>query len=311
MAGGWSPAKVARIKSVALPEKIKCAGCLEERSITGFSASQIARLRKKFATQGHLALTRNAARCLYCTGGAAPTEIECSRCRKTKPLEAFTKTQRVDWYLATCKTCTAYYMTSETWEAERENALAIGADGYTEPGSTIAESIDGGVALESLKSFSISTEPTRRSHLRLPGNERLGHGMWLEDASVVDDGEVEIASTIQAPSSAAKFSGWDVPGLRTEERRPASVSSTETKRNSWAKIKSADPDRNARILKMSDPMRHLNDEEDKAMTEELSYRTMVGARDRTKLHKEIQAGDADSTNGDDASTVKADDARNN
>lgn len=30
-------------------------------------------------------------------------------------------------------------MTSETWEAERENALAIGADGYTETGSTIAE----------------------------------------------------------------------------------------------------------------------------------------------------------------------------
>ena len=62
---------------------------------------------------------------------------------------------------------------------------------------------------------------------------------------------------------------------------------------------------------MSDPMRHLNDEEDKAMTEELSYRTMVGARDRTKLHKEIQAGDADTTNGDDASTIKADDAGNN
>lgn len=39
----------------------------------------------------------------------------------------------------TCKTCTAYYMTSETWEVERENAIAIGADGYTEAGSTIAE----------------------------------------------------------------------------------------------------------------------------------------------------------------------------
>ena len=30
-------------------------------------------------------------------------------------------------------------MTSETWEAERENALAVGADGYTEAGSTITE----------------------------------------------------------------------------------------------------------------------------------------------------------------------------
>lgn len=77
-------------------------------------------------------------------------------------------------------------------------------------------------------------------------------------------------------------------------------------------LQSTDPDRNARILKMSDPMRHLNDEEDKEMAEELSYRTMVGARDRTKLHKEIRAGDVDTTtDGDGASTVKADDAGNN
>lgn len=34
-----------------------------------------------------------------------PTEIECSRCRKTKPLDAFTKTQRVDWDLAVCASC--------------------------------------------------------------------------------------------------------------------------------------------------------------------------------------------------------------
>lgn len=74
---------------------------------------------------------------------------------------------------------------------------------------------------------------------------------------------------------------------------------------------SADPDRNARILKMSDPMRHLNDEEEKGLAGEVSYRTMIGARDRTKLHKEIRAGDLDTADGDDASTVKADDAGNN
>lgn len=55
---------------------------------------------------------------------------------------------------------------------------------------------------------------------------------------------------------------------------------------------------------MSDPMRHLNDEEDMERAA-VSSRTMVGARDYTKLHKEIQAGDVGTPDGDDASTVKA------
>ncbi|RAO67686.1 uncharacterized protein BHQ10_003698 [Talaromyces amestolkiae] len=304
MAGGWSPAKVARVKSVTLPDKIKCAGCNEERTITAFSASQINRLRKKFATQGHLALVRNAVRCLYCTGGIMPTEIECYRCRITKPLDAFTKTQRLDWSSATCKTCTAYYMTSETWEEERENAIAMGIDGYTETGSTIDESVDGGVPLESLRSFSISTESPRLGHLQLEEDRQLGTGIWVEDASTNEADDDEVASTSQAPSSAARFSGWDLPAVRADERRPAPTSSTESKRKNWAKVKSADPSRAARILKMSDPMRHLNEKADRER-EELSCRSMVGARDHTKLHKEIRAGDVSTTDGDDASTVKA------
>lgn len=42
-------------------------------------------------------------------------------------------------FLKTCKTCTAYYMTSESWEEEKENAIAMGIDGYTETGSIIDE----------------------------------------------------------------------------------------------------------------------------------------------------------------------------
>ena len=67
---------------------------------------------------------------------------------------------------------------------------------------------------------------------------------------------------------------------------------------------------------MSDPMRHLNEEEDRETAGEISYRTMVGARDHTKLHKKMRSGDVDTTDGgadtttdgDDASTVKASDA---
>lgn len=105
--------------------------------------------------------------------------------------------------------------------------------------------------------------------------------------------------------------------MRADERRPIPTNSTESKRKNWAKVKvcfslnrtfiyrfgshnddvriqSADPSRAARILKMSDPMRHLNDEADRER-EELSCRSMVGARDHTKLHKEIRAGDDAST----------------
>lgn len=58
-------------------------------------------------------------------------------------------------------------------------------------------------------------------------------------------------------------------------------------------------------------MRHLNDEEAMRGADALSSRTMVGVRDRTKLHKEIRAGDVDTSDGDDTLTVKADDAGDN
>ncbi|EEA26545.1 conserved hypothetical protein [Talaromyces marneffei ATCC 18224] len=288
---------------------MKCTRCQAERPITSYSESQIARLRKKLATQGQVALTQHAARCLHCTGGIMPPEIECSRCRKTKPLNAFTKTQRADWDLATCKTCTAYYMTSETWEEERENAIAMGIpDGYTEIASTIGESVDGGVRLESLESFSIASKSTSRICLRLEDNGQLGRGIWLEDSSVngTEDGDDD--SVNDAPSSAAKFSGWDFPALRAEASRPSSANSAEGNRKRWAKVKSADPNRNARILKMSDPMHHLNDEEDKERAEAVSLRAMVGTRDRSKLNQKIRADEVEVTIDDDASIVKARDS---
>jgi hypothetical protein len=54
-------------------------------------------------------------------------------------------------------------------------------------------------------------------------------------------------------------------------------------------------------------MRYLNDQEDKAMTE-VSYHTMVGAKDRSNLHKEMRTDESVTTGDDDVSTVKAGDA---
>lgn len=61
--------------------------------------------------------------------------------------------------------------------------------------------------------------------------------MWLEDDSVIDDGEDDSASTNQAPSSTAQYSGWNVVALRAEASHPTATKSTESKGKSWAKIK--------------------------------------------------------------------------
>lgn len=144
-------------------------------------------------------------------------------------------------------------MTSETWEEEQENAIAIGADGYTEAGSTIDEvgrshtgtdlgadtgqSVDGGVPLESLKAFSISSQPTRRRHLQLEEDGNLGAGAWVEDASTNDAEDNDDVSTSNAPSSAAGYSGWDFPALRAEASLPTTTNGTGSKGKNWAKIK--------------------------------------------------------------------------
>ena len=60
---------------------------------------------------------------------------------------------------------------------------------------------------------------------------------------------------------------------------------------------------------MSDPLHHLNDEEDRANMQQVSTNTMVGAHDRTKLHQEIHNEDLGTTYGDGGSTVTADTAR--
>lgn len=59
---------------------------------------------------------------------------------------------------------------------------------------------------------------------------------------------------------------------------------------------------------MSDPMHHLNDEEDKERAEAVSLRAMVGTRDRSKLNQKIRADEVEVTIDDDASIVKARDS---
>lgn len=91
--------------------------------------------------------------------------------------------------------------------------------------------------LESLESFSIASKSTSRICLRLEDNGQLGRGIWLEDSSVngTEDGDDD--SVNDAPSSAAKFSGWDFPALRAEASRPSSANSAEGNRKRWAKVK--------------------------------------------------------------------------
>lgn len=202
-------------------------------------------------------------------------------------------------------------MTSETWEEELEKSIEKDGDGYTETSSTIDESVDGGVPLELFKSFSVSSQSARRGRLPSEQDRNLGAGLWLEDddASTTVTEDKDDLSTKNAPSSAAGYSGWDFPALNANASRPTPKIEPQSTRKNWARIKSADPTRNARILKMSDPLHHLNDEEDRANMQQVSTNTMVGAHDRTKLHQEIHNEDLGTTYGDGGSTVTADTAR--
>jgi hypothetical protein len=63
------------------------------------------------------------------------------------------------------------------------------------------------------------------------------NGLWLGEGSVNDVEGDNDASTDITPSSAAKFSGWDLPALRAEESRPVSANGADGKQKNWARVK--------------------------------------------------------------------------
>ncbi|EED22398.1 hypothetical protein TSTA_096470 [Talaromyces stipitatus ATCC 10500] len=195
-------------------------------------------------------------------------------------------------------------MTSEDWtkeEGEDKDDISSVTEGPSETASTVPES-EGGVPLPVPSIFS-ATSMSRRQ-LTPMDHEKLAGGAWLEqeDAkSTAPPSEAESAAVTRAASMAAKYSGWNENAVEAEKKMappaltravPAKGSEPERRIKGWAKITSADPERSARILKMSDPTRFDKTKEDE--TENPSGRTIIGAKDRSRLHKQIRTGGAES-----------------
>ncbi|OKL61271.1 hypothetical protein UA08_03197 [Talaromyces atroroseus] len=286
MPGGWSPETVERAKKARLPERIKCSGCRVPLPQSAFSESQLTRLRSKIAMQGQIAISRHLIRCKSCTGAGVPTDITCARCRIAKPLDAYTKAQRRDTDRATCKNCVSELMTSETWKDVEENENLAQAADVTDAASSVMESTVGGVPLPSSTDTARMPSSVSRRSLNTCAEdyESIAGGVWLEDD---EPAVVPIPVESHAPSQSVNFSGWNVSSSTfTEVRRERRVSPSESvsTRGSkgWAKVKSHDPHRNARIMRISDPTTKPVNEESND-----SSRTISGTTLKKKVREEM------------------------
>ncbi|CRG91864.1 hypothetical protein PISL3812_08918 [Talaromyces islandicus] len=284
MPGGWSDAKVERMRNAQIPQMLTCIGCNKTRSQAIFSNAQITRLKGKLMySKDQKTLANHGLRCRYCTGELSE-EITCVSCRKSKLKEQFFKSQRSNLDTATCINCVADAQSSRPWDA---NDGAKGSDDEYDddddddddsttvgPGSTVGgvpvSSSDGGDEVN--ETSSMSSRPS------VPSSMGIGHdddddydeddsesvgGAFLEDdpsqrdtSSIVYSSAVSSStanehsqvSTLSKQASVQGDYGWQLKENRSRPRPAAS-----SKPGKWAKIRAHNPYRHAQNMRIPEP----------------------------------------------------------
>ncbi|KAL6705565.1 hypothetical protein ACN47E_006682 [Coniothyrium glycines] len=115
----YDRARAESLKSIALPEKIKCGRCSKNLGQARYSSKQLDDARFNIKTHGSITKPINCQRCT----GQQIVELECNMCGKTKGLEAFAKTQAKNPDTAKCFKCME----------EQLNEVPIAAEKYEDP----------------------------------------------------------------------------------------------------------------------------------------------------------------------------------
>ncbi|KAF1829910.1 hypothetical protein BDW02DRAFT_592267 [Decorospora gaudefroyi] len=102
--------EIDRLKSVGLPEKIKCNRCSKNLPQAKYSIKQLTDARWHVKNLGSIGTT---VKCQSCTGGKQVVEVECTMCGKTKGVEQFAKSQRSKPDTAKCFKCVEIQLADE------------------------------------------------------------------------------------------------------------------------------------------------------------------------------------------------------
>ncbi|MCJ1280803.1 hypothetical protein MMC26_000120 [Xylographa opegraphella] len=103
--GGYNEVTARKMKSVVIPEKLRCLSCKTVKSNQMFSNKQLQDLKFKHLQYGPVSLTGPGyIKCRQCTGQQV-TEMECTVCDEVKPLSEFGKNHRREPDKARCRAC--------------------------------------------------------------------------------------------------------------------------------------------------------------------------------------------------------------
>ncbi|KAI9805442.1 MAG: hypothetical protein M1825_000693 [Sarcosagium campestre] len=256
-----------KLKSVTLPEQIKCLACKKIRDQSYYSQKQLNDLAFRISRNGPVPMNRTAIKCRQCTGGQV-TEMACYICEEVKGLDGFSKAQRRMPDHARCLTCLARHEETEpglepdsgSEHSDVEEDETIISEGRSNPfdGAT-----DLGEDVDPDKPFNhLTVENLRLSTISdgIASNENEKPKMSLVSASsVVDDEKTEDGSTrdefgwitqprgkVSAAVDGIRFKAYDEHGECHDRVRTASTVMSESDQvvykpaarvERWAKVK--------------------------------------------------------------------------
>ncbi|MCJ1476504.1 hypothetical protein MMC13_005170 [Lambiella insularis] len=241
-AGGYNEVNAQKMKSVQLPDKIRCQSCKTWKGPNQYSNKQLADLRYKILQFGPLpASGQGQIKCRQCTGQQV-VELTCMICNEVKPLSGFGKTHRRDPDNARCSACideqAAVQPGLEEVEEEHDSDVT---NEYWED-DTVSSTIDseGGAplgsvthALTNLKMAEHDSmiDSSRTSKMSVDGTESTVSGgiNATKDLSEFGDG-VWTTQIRNKPIQAKPYTAYDSAGLaHSRVRAPSTVDSFESR----------------------------------------------------------------------------------
>ncbi|KAF2830254.1 hypothetical protein CC86DRAFT_379695 [Ophiobolus disseminans] len=112
----YTQEEIEKLKSIALPEKVKCGRCNKSMGHARYSEKQLTDYRWQIKNG---ARPIKLPRCQKCAGGNQLVELECTMCHVTKGLGDFARTQRNVPDTAQCFQCTDIQVAHQPYSEER------------------------------------------------------------------------------------------------------------------------------------------------------------------------------------------------
>ncbi|KAI9822790.1 MAG: hypothetical protein M1832_003023 [Thelocarpon impressellum] len=261
-----------KLKSVALPPKIKCNICKKIKNNDAFSKKQLSDLAFKISRHGPQSMHDATVKCRQCTG-AQVTELTCCVCGEIKGLDDFSKAQRKSPDTARCLPCVRVHEDTEPDVAPPprvfdEYESGDDSDNATNPYETTSEveqdeinNFDEPVNYLTFDRLTLSqtasrpqslsdenVQPSASRSTKASGTSSIGGA----SGSQAPSGDWMVAARKKGPAHSAvgiPFTGYDVHGrghnrvtvassVTSGDEEPSQLSRKSVERSErWAKVK--------------------------------------------------------------------------